>query len=110
MDLGCLDLGCITVMDKQNNETSVDLQKGIDGEESAMATAKFGKVFLLLYCITEDFYILLTVFTFLYNISVIMFLLALRLRNSNHSFVINVDLFRTIGLLELFLHSNMLRS
>ncbi|KAI3953223.1 hypothetical protein MKX01_042218 [Papaver californicum] len=44
MDLGCLDLGCI---DKQSNETSVDLQRrrrsGSDSDEFATASSKFGK-------------------------------------------------------------------
>ncbi|RZC66387.1 hypothetical protein C5167_010072 [Papaver somniferum] len=44
MDLGCMDLGCI---DKQKNETSVDLQRrrrsGSDSDEFVTASSKFGK-------------------------------------------------------------------
>ncbi|XP_019055106.1 PREDICTED: calponin homology domain-containing protein DDB_G0272472 isoform X2 [Nelumbo nucifera] len=41
MDLGCLDLGCISVLDKQNNDFLVDSdRKDGDVEDSATATGK----------------------------------------------------------------------
>ncbi|KAF8406229.1 hypothetical protein HHK36_008314 [Tetracentron sinense] len=44
MDLGCLDLGCISVLEKKSNETFVDLQnKNEDNEETVMTTGKVGK-------------------------------------------------------------------
>lgn len=46
MDLGCLDLGCISVSDKQGTEAAVSLSESRDENlsENTTARSKIGKV------------------------------------------------------------------
>lgn len=65
MDLGCLDLGCISVSDKHGNTTSLDSDnKELDDGEKVASASKTGKVksfpsFLFVNCLQYPCFIFL---------------------------------------------------